>query len=162
MNVTLREPTDDDIEWVFETCQDGEIQRYTTIPAPYLREHAQGWVANVLAEFSRELVCDASTGERLAAIGVRQHADDAHAFEVGYWAAPAGRGRGAVSAALAEVQHRLHTRHGATLIDARILPDNVASRRVVERCGFVLDSAQDVACTQRGTEVEALRYVWRP
>jgi RimJ/RimL family protein N-acetyltransferase len=162
MNVTLREPAADDVDWVFETCQDPDIQRYTTVPVPYLREHAEGWVANVLGELSRELICDAATGERLAAIGVRRHDDDPDVYEVGYWAAPAGRGRGAVSAAVREIQRRLGSEYGARLVDARILPDNAGSRRVAERCGFVLDEADDAVCAQRGAEVRALRYVWQP
>ena len=38
--VTLRAHTRADIGPAYETCQDPEMQRWTTIPVPYLQEHA--------------------------------------------------------------------------------------------------------------------------
>ena len=37
------EPTD--AEWIFEACQDAAIQRWTRVPRPYLRSHADEFVA---------------------------------------------------------------------------------------------------------------------
>jgi hypothetical protein len=42
--VRLRPRRPDDVDAVFAACQDGEIQRWTEVPVPYLREHAESSV----------------------------------------------------------------------------------------------------------------------
>lgn len=44
MAVRLRSLRDDDADWIFDACQDAEIQRWTLVPRPYLREHAESFV----------------------------------------------------------------------------------------------------------------------
>lgn len=55
--------------------------------------------------------------------------------EVGYGVAPAARGNGAASAALALLLERAFAL-GVTEVFAEIAPDNHASNRVVEKAGF--------------------------
>ncbi|WP_448386488.1 GNAT family N-acetyltransferase [Mycolicibacterium sp. XJ1904] len=62
------------------------------------------------------------------------HESDA---EVGFWLAPQGRGRGAARQGLSAVAG-LATEAGLTRLTARTAPENVGSRRVLERVGFVL------------------------
>ena len=38
-----------DVPAVFAACQDAEIQRWTQVPVPYLREHAEGFVTEIAA-----------------------------------------------------------------------------------------------------------------
>lgn len=42
--VVLSPPTDADVDAIFLACQDPEIQAWTTVPSPYEREHAEGFV----------------------------------------------------------------------------------------------------------------------
>ena len=49
--VTLRPPAESDVEQIFEACQDKEIQFWTTIPRPYLIEHANGFVNGDFPEY---------------------------------------------------------------------------------------------------------------
>ncbi|GAB3945171.1 hypothetical protein GCM10027614_36520 [Micromonospora vulcania] len=80
-------------------CQDPDIQRWTTVPRPYLPEHAHGfvtemseraWATGTGAPFA---VCDPATGELLGACALIS-IDSAGTGEVGYWTAPWARGRG--------------------------------------------------------------------
>src|SRR4051794_11959507 len=68
----LRPIGPDDVAAVYAACQDPEIQRWTTVPSPYLMEHAEhfareyapkAWAAGDAAVFG---VTDRGTGELLA------------------------------------------------------------------------------------------------
>ena len=45
-DLTLRPPKPEDAEAVTAACQDPEIQRWTLVPSPYRREHAEAWLAS--------------------------------------------------------------------------------------------------------------------
>ena len=55
MTVTfsLRPLAADDADWIFEACQDSEIQKWTQIPRPYTREHAVSFAKNLAGEIGR-------------------------------------------------------------------------------------------------------------
>ncbi|MFD0784173.1 GNAT family N-acetyltransferase, partial [Micromonospora azadirachtae] len=88
----------DDAEDVFRACQDPDIQRWTTVPRPYLPEHAHGFVTDFTADAWREgtgapfAVCDATTGELLGSCGLVALDTRLGSGEVGYWTAPWARG----------------------------------------------------------------------
>ena len=45
--LVLSHPLDSDVDALYEACQDPEIQRYTTVPSPYERRHAEEFVERV-------------------------------------------------------------------------------------------------------------------
>lgn len=67
---------------------------------------------------------------------------DAGAVEIGYGVVPTARGRGYVAEALV-VLMKIAGTHGVTLVRADTSPDNVASRRILERAGFNQVAADD-------------------
>lgn len=104
--VTMRAWSLDDIEAVYQACQAADIQRYTTVPVPYLREHAehfvrevapQGWAQKTAAGFA---VTGRADGRLLGACGLAAVAADERSSGAGYWVAPWGRGRGVAARAL--------------------------------------------------------------
>ena len=48
--VRLRPWRPEDAEAVFAACQDPEVQRWTEVPVPYLREHAEQFIGPVAAD----------------------------------------------------------------------------------------------------------------
>ena len=68
-----------DADAVHRACQDPDIQRWTTVPRPYLPEHALGFVTEISATAWAEgtgapfAVCDAGTGELLGSCGLVSH-----------------------------------------------------------------------------------------
>ncbi|MEV5763779.1 GNAT family N-acetyltransferase [Micromonospora sp. NPDC052213] len=131
-----------DADAVHRACQDPDIQRWTTVPRPYLPEHAHrfvtevapgDWAAGTGAPFA---VCDPATGEVLGSCGLVS-IDPGHGTgEIGYWTAPWARGRGVtVRAARAVARWALDTRKLRRLIwQAEV--GNHASRLVALRTGF--------------------------
>src|SRR5438270_260269 len=58
--------------------------------------------------------------------------------EIGYGLAGPSRGRGLGTRAVAALVDELRARPGVRRIDAHVVTDNLASRRVLERAGFTL------------------------
>src|SRR5689334_20465429 len=90
---------------VFEACQDPEIQRWTAVPRPYLREHAEGfvgpftehaWATGIQAPFG---VFEPDTPRVLASCGLVSLDQATGLGEIGYWTAPWARGRGVATRA---------------------------------------------------------------
>ncbi|MEU2613344.1 GNAT family N-acetyltransferase [Micromonospora sp. NPDC007271] len=141
----LRPWRDEDADAVYRACQDPDIQRWTTVPRPYLPEHARtfvagsapaAWADGTGAEFA---VCDVATGELLASCGLVSIDRGLSSAEIGYWTAPWARGRGvAVRAARAVARWAFDVRELRRLIwQAEI--GNHASRLVALRAGFRIE-----------------------
>ena len=47
---SLRALKPTDATWIFEACQDEQIQYWTTVPKPYLMEHAFGFANGKTSE----------------------------------------------------------------------------------------------------------------
>jgi RimJ/RimL family protein N-acetyltransferase len=62
---------------------------------------------------------------------------DAERANVSYWLYPEHRGRGYAARALALLCDAALRVEGVGRLEAHVAPDNVASRRLAERCGFV-------------------------
>lgn len=60
-------------------------------------------------------------------------------FEVGYWRRASAQGQGLVAEALQAICAHAFQHHGAVRLEAITDAENLASRRVAERAGFVLE-----------------------
>ena len=141
----LRPWRDTDAEAVHRACQDPDIRRWTTVPDPYLPEHATGfvtgiapaaWAAGTGAPFA---VCDAETGELLGSCGLVSIDSAISSGEVGYWTAPWARGRGVAIRATRAVARWAFEQLGLRRIVWQAEVGNHASRLVALRAGFRVD-----------------------
>ncbi|MGN9764463.1 GNAT family N-acetyltransferase [Micromonospora sp. SD12] len=131
-----------DADAVHRACQDPDIQRWTTVPRPYLPEHAHRFVTEVAtADWATGTgtpfaVCDAATGELLASCGLVSIDTGLRSGEIGYWTAPWARGAGvAVRASRAVARWAFDALKLRRLIwQAEV--GNHASRLVALRAGF--------------------------
>jgi RimJ/RimL family protein N-acetyltransferase len=89
---------------------------------------------------------------------VRWLADAPGALNLSYWSYPPFRGRGFVGRAVALVLGAVPAT-GARQIEARVDADNVASRRVAERAGFVEDGTANEESWSTGEMLTRVRYV---
>ena len=138
--VLLRPWDPADADAVFAACQDVEIQRWTTVPSPYSLADAVGYVTTVASEAWEHggvllAVIEAATGQFAGSIGAH-HVIDGVA-QVGYWTAPAARGRGLTSDALRTLTRWLLHEGGAARVELVVEPANVGSVRVAEAAGFM-------------------------
>ncbi|WP_030271129.1 GNAT family N-acetyltransferase [Micromonospora globosa] len=150
----------EDADAVHRACQDPDIQRWTTVPRPYLPEHASEYVTTISATAWAEgtgalfAVCDAGTGELLASFGLVSVDRAREPAEVGYWTAPWARGRGVAVRAT-----RALARWAFDALKLRRLTwqaeiGNHASRLVALRAGFRIEGELRLADPSPGGRPE--------
>ncbi len=154
----LRPFTPADIPWVYEVLLDPVLQRFMQLPSPYRLEDAASHVeqeyiaggddgrrANFLAE-------DAATGTRLGRVGLRP--GEPGAAEIGYWVDPRARNRGVATTAVRAVCQWAVTTAGIELIEWRCEAGNIASRRVAEKAGFLIEATLRKRRVRHGERVD--------
>jgi RimJ/RimL family protein N-acetyltransferase len=137
--VRLRPWRPDDAAAVYEACQDPEIQRWTQVPIPYAREHAQGFVdgiaASTWADGGGLFAVEPSDGGPLAgSMGLTPPSDGF--AEAGYWTVAGYRGRGFTAEALGLLTAWAFSAVGVHRVELHVDPENAGSRRVAERAGY--------------------------
>lgn len=142
--LTLRPFTPADIPWVYEVSLDPVLQHFLQIPSPYRLEDAArhveqdyigGWDDGRLAEFVAE---ETATAVPLGRAGLQLKG--AGAAEVGYWTDPRARQRGVATAAVRALCQWAVTTAGIEFIEWRCDAGNIASRRVAEKAGFLIEA----------------------
>jgi RimJ/RimL family protein N-acetyltransferase len=159
--LTLRPFGEDDIGWVCQVSQDPAIQaNLAEVFDPYRMEHAAYFVRQMAraawddgrrAEF---LIADTAAGTRLGRVGLGLRPYDPGAAEIGYWMDPQARGRGVATAAARAVCRWAFTTLDLALIEWHCEVGNVASRRVAEKAGFLIEGTLRRRLIHRGQRVD--------
>lgn len=156
----LRAPAGRDVDAIMAACQDAESARWTTVPQPYRRSHAEAFVHEHAARrwahgegvvFVIADRADAACGT----IELRLSADPVVA-EVGFLVAPAARGRGYAAAALRALAGWGYAALGLQRVEWRAHVGNTASRRVAEKAGFTVEGIARAGLAHHGQR----RDVW--
>ncbi|WP_093800600.1 GNAT family N-acetyltransferase [Streptomyces sp. Wb2n-11] len=143
-----------DTEAVFQACQDPGIQRWTSIPSPYEREHAESFTGRIVPDGWRYgtayafAVLTRGGGELVAALSSITRGEGI--AEIGYWAAKPHRGRGYVTEAVGALAHWAFTAAGVERLEWRAEVGNDASRAVAEKAGFVIEGIQRSGIANKG------------
>jgi RimJ/RimL family protein N-acetyltransferase len=139
--IRLRPPEPEDVDAVFDCCNDADAARFTTLPWPYERRHAVEWIeesARCWADGSRAsfVIVDTVTGEHLGNIGLVRIERDQNVAEVGYVIKREARGRGIAGRAVGLVAPWVLRDLGFTRFELQTDVRNHASQRVAEKAGF--------------------------
>lgn len=144
--LTLSVPTDADVDAIFEACQDSAIQRYTTVPSPYQRQHAEGFITLAQSRWADgiEATWAVREGETLAGMIGLHGITLGGSGEIGYWMAPGSRRRGLLTEAARAVIDWGFSTPGAMLqrIEWRAVVGNVGSARIARTLGFRFEGTQ--------------------
>ncbi|GGK24447.1 acetyltransferase [Streptomyces camponoticapitis] len=155
----LRPLVPDDIDAVHAACQDPDIQRWTTIPSPYGRQHAEHFVERVVPDMWRAgtnfvfAVEPVGGGPLLASVSAHSRTG---VWEVGYWTVKEHRGRGYTTEALGALVRWIFTELGAERVEWRAEAGNEGSRAVALKAGFVPEGTLRAALLTK----ETTRDVW--
>jgi RimJ/RimL family protein N-acetyltransferase len=164
--VVLSIPGERDIDRIAELCRETEISTWTTVPAPYGRADAEGFVLGAVTRgWAQGTDCTwgirfSAGGELQGMIGIEGIADGA--AEIGYWLAPEARGRGLMSEAAGLAIDHAFARQGvgpATGLGLRRLAwhafvGNAASASVARRAGFQFEGTRRLGAAQRGERLD--------
>jgi len=157
---TLRPLADRDLDAIVLTCRDPETIRWTGVPDPYERSQAErflrdfarpAWARGTGAYFA---IADARD-EYVGSIDLRISPADPLLADLGFMTAPHARGRGYLPAALAALCEWGFPVLGLARIEWRAYVGNDASRRAVEKAGFVFEGTARGAVTHRGKRADA-------
>ena len=158
MIVALRQLHRDDIDWITQACQDLEIQRWTTVPRPYLRANAEEFVSHSKSQPSLFAVIEQETGLGVGMIGIHEIHEVTGEANAGYWIAPWARRRGAATQALSQLVQHAKSLKAAKTLTLKISPGNFASRGTAAKCGFVVVRTETQTCHDGDTATDALIY----
>lgn len=133
----LSMPTLSDVDAVFAACQDAELQRYTTVPVPYERSHAEGFVLELVPQWWRddiEYVFGIRESDEAPLMGVVSWQRE-RGF-VGYWLATGHRGTGVMTEAVSALLDWIFSQDEIDQVRWEAVAGNVGSAIVAQRCGF--------------------------
>jgi RimJ/RimL family protein N-acetyltransferase len=160
--VLLREWTVEDAQWYAETAAHDElIQRYTTESPTLTTEEVRAAIVALLAgppDRAGFLIADPATGERLGNLALSY---EDSVGEVSYWLAAGARGRGAATHAVRVLADWALATLGLRELRLTARADNLGSRAVAERAGFVRDPGRDERREVKGQIADWVAYVWR-
>ena len=162
--LTMRPPTMEDVDAITAACQDPEVQRWTFVPRPYRREHAEQFVSHVPAA--------AQSGEALTLLAIEDGAlagsfsvmeiDQERGYgEIGYWVAPTARRRGVATRATRLLHEWAAGTLGLTYLEIMPHEDNGPSRRVAERAGYFDTGERRAAARGDSKEPHYAVYAWK-
>ena len=159
--VRLRPIEPGDAPDIHAACQDPLIARFVPIPQPYTTRDAaafagaaaRAWDDGVAANFA---ILDEADGRFLGVVTL--HVGWPRRAMVGYWLAPWGRGRGAMTRAV-----RLVARWALATFDLVRLglytdEANQASQRVAERAGFTREGRLRAWADHRGEARDCVMF----
>ncbi|MFD7500476.1 GNAT family N-acetyltransferase [Streptomyces sp. NPDC059850] len=178
--LVLRPFRPSDAPAVHAACQDPDILRWTHVPAPYARAHAEDFVRRTCPEGWRDdrtynfaLVTrgegagdsEGSEGELVGAMGLirlaRLHSPERQA-ELGYWTARQHRRRGYTGEAARAVAEWAFTALGVERLEWSTEAGNEASRAVALAVGFRMEGTDRAGIVREGTRRDAWRGALLP
>ncbi|MEU4978870.1 GNAT family N-acetyltransferase [Streptomyces sp. NPDC021969] len=142
-----------DAEAVYAAAQDPDIQRWTTIPSPYLPEHARG--------FTEQRVPDGWANDSMFTFGLFLPAGDLVGMlavtmislgtgEIGFWGTKEHRGRGYITEASVAAARWAFTERAVDRLEWRAEVGNTGSRAVAQRAGFTMEGTLRSAINNKG------------
>jgi RimJ/RimL family protein N-acetyltransferase len=160
--ITLRPLREEDIDPIFEACQDPTISAFTRVPFPYERSMAEDFVResdvayrnHVSVSFAIEI-----DGAIAGTIGLHSIQLGDHMAEVGYWMDKNYRGNGICTQALRVLSDFSLDVMGFRRLEALADFDNLGSQKVMEKAGFTRDALLKNRATKRdGRQIDMALY----
>lgn len=158
---TLRAWRDNDVERLAEIANDVDVARYMAdrFPHPYTIEDARFWTtlnveSPVLYNFAIEVDGEVAGGIGMDALNAERRIG----AQFGYWLAPGYWGRGIATAACAAFTEYALNVCGFERLEATVYAPNVASMRVLEKCGYICEGIMRSAIIKHGQILDAHLY----
>ncbi len=160
--LVLRAPHEEDIDALAHLANNANVATMVSrMPHPYTNADAADFVRRTkLGEIGKCVyaITKADNGAFLGCCGV-EPTSDPNTVEIGYWLGEPYWNQGyTTEAAHALIDMVFRTRENVAQIDARCRVTNVASRRVVQKCGFQFQGSGLAASLALGSTVPVEWY----
>lgn len=162
----LRPWREEDAERLYRLCRVPEIGAGAGFPPHESAEVSRAVIRNILSQPETYAIVNRGTGEVIGSCGLilslegsdcKQPGD----AEVGYWIGRELWGWGFASEALGALIAHAGGALGLKRLWGVIFPDNIGSRRVLEKAGFTFHHREETYLAQLGTTCDALYYCRR-
>jgi RimJ/RimL family protein N-acetyltransferase len=158
-SVRLEPVSEAHLEDITLLLADADAMRFTRIPEPLPDGFARTWLERYeegRADGSREAFAALTADGTFAGLGLAPAIDlVAREAKLGYMLVPGARGRGLATAILRLLTDWAFGELGILRAELIIDVENAASRRVAERCGYVLEGVRRSAHLKAGRRIDA-------
>jgi [ribosomal protein S5]-alanine N-acetyltransferase len=140
--ICLRELLPTDRDRLVSLANDEKVSRYLvyTFPYPYTKTDAEWWINVGSKENGATTRVITFRGELVGLVGITpQNGWRAHLGEIGYWVGNEYWGKGIATSALKQMTDYGFVSLRLKKLYAPVLAPNVASMRVVAKCGYELE-----------------------
>jgi [ribosomal protein S5]-alanine N-acetyltransferase len=137
--IALREYADSDLERLAQLANNENVSRYLvyTFPYPYTLADAKWWIGTGSKQNGNVARVIEYQGVFVGNIGIRpQSGWRDHLAEVGYWLAEDFWGKGIATEAMRQITEYAFGSLNFRKLYATALAPNIASMRVLEKCGY--------------------------
>lgn len=140
--LALREWRSGDERVLAGIAADASIKRFTTMPRFEAESDWTAWIearrSDALAGRALFLAIETSAGP-VGSINILRLSEGNRSAELGFWLAPAFRGQGIMTSALAQMSRWCFARYGFFRLELFVIPENEASLRLARRVGYACE-----------------------
>lgn len=160
-NYKIREFQTNDADAIVKHANDLEVSKYMrdSFPYPYTKVNAIQWIDFVKKNYSTLFFAIANETELIGGIGAMPQTD-VHRFsaEIGFWLGKINWNKGIITKALPVFCNYLFTRFEFNRLTANVFDGNEASKKVLEKSGFVLEGTQRKSVFKENKFVDQFIY----
>jgi len=164
MEIKLRPWKIEDADSLVENANNFDIARFMSdaFPSPYTLEDAKNFIAFATKDEPIHIFAIDIDGQAVGGIGIHPQADIMKKnAELGYWLGEKYWGKGIISKAIREIIPWAFNTYDITRIYARPFGSNMASQKVLEKAGFVLEARIKENIFKNGEYLDELIYAIR-
>ena len=141
--IALREYIDSDLDRLVSLANNQNVSRYLahTFPYPYTKVDGEWWIRTGSKQNGAIARVIEYEGLFVGSVGINpQTGWRDHLGEIGYWVAEDHWGKGIATAALRQMTEFGFTTRQFRKLYAPVLSPNIASMRVLEKCGYTREA----------------------
>jgi len=164
MNFTLRPWNTNDLDSLVKNANNPNIAKFMTdgFPHPYTNEKGISFIEMATKDSPIHIFAIDIDGKAVGGIGIHPQQDIMKKnAELGYWLGEDYWGKGIVSGAIKQVVDFAFTTYDINRIFARPFGTNIASQKVLEKCGFKLEARFEKVIFKNGEYLDELVYAIR-
>lgn len=164
MKYKLRQWDISDLDSLVKYANNPNIAKNLTngFPHPYTEENGKKFIEIATSNAPTTIFAIEVNGEACGGIGLHLQSDiQQKNAELGYWLAEPFWGNGIITKAIKEITDYGFKTFNINRIYARPFGTNIASQKVLEKCGFVLEGRFDKTLFKNGEYLDELIYAIR-
>ena len=164
MDFLLRPWRPSDLDSLVTYANNWNIARFLTnaFPFPYTKESGQNFITFATKDEIIHIFAIEVDGKAVGGIGIHPQSDiQSKNAELGYWLAEPYWGKGIITSAIASMLDFAFATYDIDRVFARPFGSNLASQRVLEKAGFVLEAKLEKTLFKNGEYQDELIYGFR-